>query len=129
MKRTILSVLAFSMLAATAATGQAAPLNQPPVQQSNIVDVDYRKHGPFESRKHGPYVEKKTVIIKRKAVGRPYWKRGQKYAEWRRHQAVRDYHRHGLHRPDRGQQWIRVGNDYLLVGLLTGVIAGVAVGH
>ena len=57
MKRTILSVLAFSMLAATAATGRAAPLNQPPVQRSNIVDVDYRSTVRSEYRKHGPYVE------------------------------------------------------------------------
>ena len=137
MKRTILSALAFSVLAATAVPGQTAPLNQPHVQQSNVVDVDYRrhgssdyrKHGPSDYRRHGPYAEEKTVIIKRKVAKRPYWKRGQRYSDWRRHRPVRDYHRYGLHRPHRGQQWIRVGNDYLLVSLLTGVIAGVAIAH
>jgi Ni/Co efflux regulator RcnB len=36
--------------------------------------------------------------------------------------STREYH---LRRPGRGQERIRVGNDYLLVSILPGVIAGV----
>jgi Ni/Co efflux regulator RcnB len=37
---------------------------------------------------------------------------------------VRDHHRYGLKRPGRGQQWVRVDNDFRLVGLASGIIAG-----
>ncbi|RVA68100.1 hypothetical protein EN914_34910, partial [Mesorhizobium sp. M7A.F.Ca.CA.001.08.2.1] len=36
---------------------------------------------------------------------------------------------YGLHRPGRGQEWIRVGNDYVLVGILSGVIFGALAAH
>ena len=46
--------------------------------------------------------------------------------EWRRHQQVRDYHRHGLRAPGRGQTWVKVDNNYLLLSMATGLIASVA---
>ncbi|MBZ9814787.1 RcnB family protein [Mesorhizobium sp. CA7] len=38
--------------------------------------------------------------------------------------AVRDWNRYGLRRPGPGQEWIRVGNDYLLVSILSGIVFG-----
>lgn len=38
---------------------------------------------------------------------------------------VRDYRRYQLNAPARGQQWVRAGNDYVLVALATGLIAQV----
>lgn len=38
---------------------------------------------------------------------------------------VSDYHRHGLKKPSRGQEWRKVDNQYLLVTVATGVIASV----
>ena len=124
MKRIILSVLAFSMLAATSLQGQAAPMNMPTQPQGNYAQGDWKKpvHRYDERR-----VEKQVIIKKQKVVKRHDWKRGQRYGEWRRHQPVRDYHRYGLKRPGRGQEWIRVGNDYLLVGIASGIIAGMIV--
>ncbi len=106
MKRIVLSVLAVSMLAATSLTGQAAPMNAPVAPQSNYTKVDWQQ-------------PEKKVVVKRNN-----WRNGQKYSGWRQHQPVRDYGRYGLHRPGRGQEWIRVGNDYVLVGILSGVIFG-----
>ncbi|TIQ49916.1 MAG: hypothetical protein E5X61_12930, partial [Mesorhizobium sp.] len=37
--------------------------------------------------------------------------------------------RYGLRRPSRGQEWIRVGNDYLLVSVVSGIIFGAIVAH
>ncbi len=115
MKRLVLSVVTASMLAASAMSGQAAPLNQPVAPQSATVKVDWRKPD---------HRVEKRVIIKKKVVKRNQWKRGQRYSDWRRHQRV-DWQRHHLRRPGHGQQWVRVGNDYLLVSVLSGVIAGI----
>lgn len=118
MKRIILSALAFSMLAATSFTGQAASLHAPVAPQSNYSQVDWQKPG-----KHVD-VRKRVVVKKKVVVKRSHWRNGQKYSSWKRHQPIRDYGRYGLHRPGRGQEWIRVGNDYVLVGILSGVIFG-----
>lgn len=66
----------------------------------------------------------KRVIVKKKER----WARGHRLtpAE-RRHMAqVRDYRYYKLHPPPRGQQWVRVDNDFLLISLATGVIVGLA---
>ena len=126
MKRIVLSALAFSMLAATSLTGQAAPVNAPVAPQSNYTNVDWQKPTNKDVKKRviqkrviQKRFEKKVVVVKRNN-----WRNGQKYSSWKRHQPIRDYGRYGLHRPGRGQEWIRVGNDYVLVGILSGVIFG-----
>jgi Ni/Co efflux regulator RcnB len=66
----------------------------------------------------------KRVIVKKKER----WTRGHRLtpAE-RRHMAqVRDYRYYKLRPPQRGQQWLRVDNDFLLISLATGVIVGLA---
>ena len=125
MKRIVLSALAFSMLTATSLTGQAAPVNAPVAPQSNYTNVDWQKPTNRDVKKR---VIQKRVIHKRfekkVVVKRNNWRNGQKYSSWRQHQPIRDYGRYGLHRPGRGQEWIRVGNDYVLVSILSGVIFG-----
>lgn len=125
MKRLVLSAIAASMLAASAMTGEAAPLNMPATPQSATVQVDWKRSDRHEARKPTHREVKKRVIIrKKKVVRRNDWRRGQKYSGWRHRQRV-DWRRHHLRRPDRGQEWIRVGNDYILISILSGVIAGV----
>jgi len=123
MKRIVLSVLAVSMLAATSLTGQAAPLNVPAASQSNYTQVDWQQPG-----KHVD-VRKRVIVKKRVVVRNNHWRHGQKYSGWKRHQPIRDYGRYGLHRPGRGQEWIRVGNDYVLVSILSGIIFGAIAAH
>lgn len=122
MKRLVLSAIAVSMLAASALPGQAAPLNAPVAPQSAVVGVDWRKPAPTHRE-----VEKRVII--KKKVERRHWKRGDKYRDWRRHERVNDWQRHHLRRPGPGQQWVRVGNDYILVSILSGVIAGIVAVH
>jgi len=57
------------------------------------------------------------------------WARGQRFNDWKRYSEVRDYRRHGLKRPAPGQRWVRVDNDYLLVTIATGIIAGIIAGR
>lgn len=122
MKRVVLSALAFSMLAATSLTGQAAPVNAPVAPQSNYTRVDWQRPGKY-------VVVRKRVVKKTVVVKRSHWRNGQKYSSWKRHQPIRDYGRYGLHRPGRGQEWIRVGNDYVLVSVLSGIIFGAIAAH
>ncbi|MBA1141816.1 RcnB family protein [Mesorhizobium neociceri] len=121
MERIVLSALAFSMLAATSLAGQAAPVNAPVAPQSSYTNVDWQKPTNRDVKKRiiQKRVVKKTVVVKRS-----HWRNGQKYSSWKRHQPIRDYGRYGLHRPGRGQEWIRVGNDYVLVSILSGIIFG-----
>ena len=125
MKRLILSAVTASMLAASAFSGQAAPLAQPSAPQSNYTQVDWQK--PDTHRDVKKRVIKKKVIVKRdhrRDHGRDNWRNGQRYSDWKRHQPVRDWNRYGLRRPGPGQEWIRVGNDYVLVSILSGIILG-----
>lgn len=123
MQRLVLSVLAVSMLAATSLQGQAAPLNVPSAPQTNVMQIDWKKPGQrYDNHRYGDRYQPQA-FSKHKKVQRHHWKRGERYGDWRRHNAVRDWHRHGLKRPAPGQQWIKVNNDYLLIGMATGVIA------
>ncbi|MDX8520336.1 RcnB family protein [Mesorhizobium dulcispinae] len=120
MKRLILSAVTASMLAASAFSGQAAPLVQPSAPQSNLTQVDWQRPGRHVEKR----VVKKKVVVKRS-----HWRNGQKYSNWKRHRAVRDWNRYGLRRPGPGQEWIRVGNDYLLVSIVSGIIFGAIAAH
>ncbi|TGP19227.1 MULTISPECIES: RcnB family protein [unclassified Mesorhizobium] len=120
MKRVILSAVTASMLAASAFSGQAAPLVLPSAPRPNLTQVDWQKPGR--------HVEKR-VVREKVVVKRSHWRNGQRYSNWKRHQAVRDWHRYGLRRPDPGQEWIRVGNDYLLVSIVSGIVFGAIAAH
>jgi Ni/Co efflux regulator RcnB len=120
MKRLVLSAIAAAMLVVPAVQSQAAPMISPAAPHADLVKVDWRK--PSEHRHYNkPPVVKKVVVHK--------WKRGQRYGDWRKHRAIKDYHRHGLSRPGRGQEWIKVGNDYLLIGIASGIIGAMVAAH
>lgn len=118
MKRIVLSALAASMLALPALQAEAAPVS---AAQPSAQFVAYKDYGD-----RARVVRKK--VVKKKVVKERRWHRGERYGDWRRHRAV-DWRRHHLHRPGPGQQWIRVGNDYLLVSIVSGVIAGMIAAH
>ena len=83
-------------------------------QMDRHVDRHVDKHVTIEKR----------VIVKKKER----WARGHRLSPAdRRHMAqVRDYRYYKLRPPPRGQQWVRVDNDFLLISLATGVIVGLA---
>ena len=114
MKRLILTAVALSFLAVPMANAQ-----------SNAARQSYAQAQSFETaqnwNKQQKRVVKKNVV--RKPVARKRWARGQNVPAWQRKQVVRDYHRYGLRNPGHGQQWVRVGNDYLLISIFSGIIA------
>jgi len=124
MKRLVISAVAATLFALPAIEAQAASriVPQAPAAPATVEFVQHR----YKNDKR--VVVKKKVVTK-KVVRESRWKRGQRYSDWKRHQRVRDWNRYGLYRPARGQEWIRVGNDYILVSVVSGVIAGLVAGR
>jgi len=113
MKRLILSAIALSMLALPVAQAQAGPRHEP---------QRYEQQHRHWDKKPG---YNKKVIVRKKEARKHRWERGHKVPSWQRRQVVRDYHRHGLRRPARGQHWVKVDNDFLLVSIASGIIGGI----
>ena len=118
MKRLVLSAVALSMLALPVAQAQAGPRDEAPRYERH--DSDWNKRPGFDK----PRFDKK-VVVKKKVVKKHHWARGNRVPAWQRHYVVRDYDRYGLRRPAYGQQWVKVDNDFLLVSIASGIIAGI----
>ena len=55
---------------------------------------------------------------------------GHLQSEYRdRQYVVSDYRMHHLSAPPRGQQWVQVGADYVLIAVATGLIAQIILSH
>ncbi|MDQ0320643.1 Ni/Co efflux regulator RcnB [Pararhizobium capsulatum DSM 1112] len=118
MKRLFIALVASSFLVAPTAFAQPASASFEVTQaKERHVERNVYKHGNTR------IIEKKVVVKKNR------WARGHRLspAERRRIQEVNDYRRYRLHQPPRGQQWVRVDNDFLLISVATGVIAGIVV--
>lgn len=113
MKRIVFSALALSLLAVPMAEAQT----RSGWGQDQRVESQHRP-GAANGQSY------------RKPIARQHrYERGQRFAGWKRHQAVRDWKRHGLRKPGRGQQWVRVGKDYMLIAITSGIIAGLIAGR
>ena len=122
MKRLLIALVASSVLITP-----VAALAQPAGSFEVAQNYD-RTRRPVD-RHVDRHVDKHVTIEKRVIVRKKErWARGHRLtpAE-RRHMAqVRDYRYYRLRPPPRGQQWVRVDNDFLLISLATGVIVGLA---
>lgn len=78
---------------------------------------DWRGH----DRHRGPVVEKKVIVKKTR------WVRGHRMtpAERRHLAEVRDYRRYRLSAPPRGYRWVRADNNYILIGITSGIISSI----
>jgi Ni/Co efflux regulator RcnB len=101
MKRLVLATVALSLLAAPAAFAQPQ---------------DYH-----HTRPHHTQIIKKKVVTRK--VVKTRWHRGHRLPHGQHYVVVKDYGRHHLRRPPHGQHWVRVDNQYLLVGITSGIIA------
>jgi len=108
--RSLLAALAFSIAAVPLAEAQA------------------RDYGARFDRHHAQPVKPHPHVYKRYEKSWHHWNKGQRVSDWKRRAVVRDWHHHGLKRPARGQQWIKVDNDYLLISVANGIIAGIVAG-
>lgn len=78
--------------------------------------ADQHRHGVIEKRLDRPVIHKHR------------WDRGARLSRAERRTIVnaRDYRRYRLSQPRRGQQWVRVDNQFLLISAATGLIVGLA---
>ena len=120
MKRLILATVALSMLAAPSAFA---------ADGSNWRRSDNDRHVSRSYDRNDHKAESGRVIVRKKVVYKPHWRNGQRLSDWKRQRAIHDYRRYGLRRPGHGQQWVRVGDDYILVSMFTGIIAGIIAAH
>lgn len=117
-KRTVLAAVALSFIAAPMAMAQQGH-NAPPQQNQN-----YK-----QPQKPGFQAPKKHQAQPPRHNDRPFqnkWSKGHKVNNWQQRPPVRDYHRYGLQRPARGQGWVQVDNNFMLINLATGIIASIA---
>lgn len=59
------------------------------------------------------------------------WKKGHQVPQHYRDDryAISDWRQHDLPAPARGQRWMEVNGDYVLMAVATGVIASIIIGH
>ncbi|MEN5277073.1 RcnB family protein [Brucella sp. TWI432] len=115
-KKAVLAAIALSFIGAPLA--QAQNYNQPRKPGYSHVEPQHPSHGK-DFKRHDRY-DRRDRDHKR-------WRQGERYGDWRRHQEIRDYKRYGLRKPGRGQHWVKVDNQYLLITAATGLIAGILV--
>jgi Ni/Co efflux regulator RcnB len=120
MKKFILTAIAASMVASPlAATAASAAQYQP--QQSRHTTVVRQQPG-------------RTVVVNRTVNRGPQyrnsWRKGDRfdYRQARNYRVVNDYRGRHLKAPPRGYHYVQSGNDALLVGISSGVIAAILAG-
>ncbi|MGF0539356.1 RcnB family protein [Agrobacterium sp. ES01] len=106
MKKALLISIAAMLMAAPMAQAQTHGDHKQPQQQYLI-----NKHPA------------KKVVVKK------HWQKGQHMSNWNKHSKVTDYKRHGLRKPGPDQRWVKVDNDYVLISIASGVIAGIVAAH
>lgn len=123
-KKIVLAAIAASMFAVPVAQAQQrfdGPRHE--YRQGSKPGRHYERPRQYEPRRHAE--PKRYEFQRQQPRHHQRWAKGHRVPDWQRRQALRDYHRHGLKRPGRGQQWVKVDNDFLLITMATGVIAGI----
>ncbi|MFA1626815.1 RcnB family protein [Rhizobium mongolense] len=86
-----------------------------------ITPIAFASEASAAEHRHPVVVEKKVVVHKYR------WTKGHRMtAAERRHMAeVRDYRRYRLSAPPRGYRWVRVDNEFLLIGVTSGIVSSI----
>jgi len=130
--RVFAAAIAVAMAALPVAQASAQGYHQPPHREAPRKPAPPAPARP-QAHKPAPAPHAKPMPPKPQAhkpmPPKRKWARGQRFNDWKRYSEVRDYKRHGLKPPAPGQRWVRVDNDYLLVTIASGIIAGIIAGR
>ena len=124
MKKFILSAIAASMIAspmvATEASAQNYGDRYPQQRHETVV-----RHQPGRT-----VVVDRTVTRNDRMQYRNDWRRGERFDYRRAHnyRVINNYRTYRLRTPPRGYHYVRSGNDAVLVGVTSGIIAGIIAG-
>lgn len=132
MKKFLVAIaLATASLPALAPVASAAPNHREVVRyeqtqrdgrhvtQTRVVERTYNVNGRRYDAQRGPDWRAPRGYQRR------HWARNQRLPMEYRRVVVREYGRYHLPRPGRGQEWVRVDNDVVLVSVASGVIGAV----
>ena len=117
MKKLILAALAASVALSPMAASVANAQGHRETRQTTIV-------------KRNGHVVHKTVVRRQAPQYRSDWRRGQRFDQRQaRNYRQIDYRNYrGLRAPPRGYRYVQSGNDAVLVGITSGIIAAVVAG-
>lgn len=121
MKKFMLAALAISTLAsAIPATAMAAP------RQDDRRVVTKRTVVVHKQDNRGPRFQ----TPRQRAQAYRQWRRGERfdYRQARNYRVINDYRARHLKAPPRGYRYVQSGNDAVLVGITSGLIAAVIAG-
>lgn len=107
-----------ALIITIAALLMAAPLAQAQTR------MDHNNQTRTEHRKPQAHHQTKKFSYQ-KVKAKQHWSRGQRMNDWKRHSSVSDYKHRGLRKPGNGQRWVKVDNQYLLISITSGLIAGI----
>jgi len=112
MKRIVIALTALSFLAAPAAMAQSYPSH-------------HGKPSHGQMHKGGPKYDARKYDDRRHQS----WRKGNRLPPNYRGHVVNNYSRYKLRQPPRGYHWVKVNNDYLLIGIATGIISSIVAGR
>ena len=130
MKKSLLVALALTFFAAPVVTAVEASAQSRQQVQELRQDKREIRQDRREIRKDRRDIreDRREVRRDRRDNRRPAWmKQGGRYQKGGTR--VSDYKRYGLRAPGRNQRWVKVDNDYILVGIASGVITSIIAGR
>lgn len=128
MNRFLIAALATTMVA-TPTLAAAQPYRGPAHNSAHTV-VQQRGHSPVvvKQRGHAPVAVRQNTYQRPSAVQyRSNWRKGERFdtRQARNYRQI-DYRQYrGLQAPPRGYQYVQSGNDAVLVGITSGIVAAV----
>lgn len=120
MKKFLMALAATTMIASPLVTAQA----QAAPQRERVVQTTV-KH-----KANGRTVIKQKQVV-RKNINRGYnnrrWAKGQRFdrRQATNYRVINDYRNYRLNTPPRGYQWVRSGNDAVMIAVTSGIIGAV----
>jgi Ni/Co efflux regulator RcnB len=119
MKKLILSAIAATLIAGPVAATAAEAAPQRNERQTTVV----------RQKANGRVVVKQRTVV-RQPQYRSNWRKGQRFdRRYARNYRQIDYRQYrGLRAPPRGYRYVQSGNDAVLVGITSGIIAAVIAG-
>lgn len=120
MKHRTMQTVALALSVALGSLTAAAPA---------LADDDHGDRGPV-SEHHGYGHDRGDhgrAADHRREVPHRDWHRGDRVPEHYRGRGyeIRDWRAHRLHAPGRGERWVRVNGDYVLIAVTTGLILSI----
>ncbi|QIB34411.1 RcnB family protein [Ancylobacter pratisalsi] len=128
----ILSVLGSPMAFAQGWSSQAPgkpPYVQPHGKSTRQGPPPHAQAKPHHSENRSQRAKGKPHYSEHRPEHRSQWSKGHRLPPGYRQNVVRDYRRHHLAPPPRGYKWVRVNNEYLMIGMVTGLISSIAQGR